>query len=127
MKHLTKLLAAALLALGLNQAVWADDASDFRETLQLAEQGVADAQYNLGLMYYNGQGVRQDYAEAVKWYRQAAEQGNAKAQYNLGAMYHNGQGVRRNFHLSKEWFGKACDGGFQEACNQYRYLNQAGD
>ena len=37
MKHLTKLLAAALLMLGLNQTVWADDASDFRQTLQLAE------------------------------------------------------------------------------------------
>ena len=110
MKYFTRLLAAALLVLGLNQAVWADDASDFRQTLQLAEQGVADAQYNLGWMYYNGQGVRQDDAEAVKWYRQAAEQGDAEAQYNLGAMYHNGDGVRRNFHLSKEWFGKACDG-----------------
>ena len=90
MKHSTKLLATALLALGLNQAVWADDASDFRETLQLAEQG------------------------------------DAKAQNNLGAMYANGHGVRRNFHLSKEWFGKACDGGVQEGCNQYRYLNQKG-
>ena len=88
MKHLTKLLAAALLALGLNQAVWADDASDFRQTLQLAEQGNADAQYNLGVMYDNGQGVRQDYAEAARWYRKAAEQGNAKAQYNLGSMYY---------------------------------------
>ena len=64
MKHLTKLLATALLALGLNQAVWADDVSDFRETLQLAEQGDAKAQNNLGAMYANGQGVRQDYASA---------------------------------------------------------------
>ena len=126
MKYFTKLLATALLALGLNQAVWADDASDFRQTLQLAEQGYAYAQFNLGVMYEKGQGVRQDYAEAVKWYRQAAEQGLAAAQYNLGAMYHNGHGVRRNFHLSKEWFGKACDGRIQEACNQYRYLNQKG-
>ena len=62
MKYFTRLLAAALLALGLNQAVWADDASDFRQTLQLAEQGVAKAQYNLGVMYENGRGVRQDYA-----------------------------------------------------------------
>ena len=198
MKHLTKLLAAALLALGLNQAVWADDASDFRQTLQLAEQGVAEAQNNLGLMYYNGQyvrqnyaeafrwfrqaadqgnaeaqynlgvmydngqdvrqdytealrwyrkaaeqgyalaennlgvmynngdGVRQDYAEALKWYRQAAEQGYAAAQYNLGAMYFTGRGAHQDFHLSKEWFGKACDGGVQEGCIPYRYLNQKG-
>ena len=126
MKHLTKLLAAALLALGLNQTVWADDASVFRETLLLAKQGVAEAQFNLGTMYDSGQGVRQNYAEAVRWHRKAAEQGNAKAQYNLGLMYANGHGVHQDFHLSKEWFGKACDGRIQEACNQYRYLNQKG-
>ena len=42
---------------------------------ELAEQGDANAQFNVGLMYGNGQGVIQDYAEAVKWYRLAAEQG----------------------------------------------------
>ena len=96
MKYFTKLLATALLALGLNQAVWGNDASDFRETLQSAEQGVAEAQFNLGVMYYDGQGVRQDYAEAFRWFRQAAEQGNADAQYNLGSMYHIGHGVRQD-------------------------------
>ena len=45
------------------------------------------AQYNLGVMYDNGDGVPQDYKEAVKWYRLAAEQGDASAQYNLGLMY----------------------------------------
>ena len=77
-------------------------------------------------MYANGYGMSQDYAEAFRWFRQAAEQGNAKAQYNLGLMYANGHGVHQDFHLSKEWFGKACDGRIQEACNQYRYLNQKG-
>jgi TPR repeat protein len=47
-------------------------------------------------MYANGQGVPQDYAEAVKWFRKAAEQGNAMAQYNLGIAYANGQGVSRD-------------------------------
>jgi len=46
-------------------------------------------------MYYNGEGVPQDYAVAMKWYRLAAEQGHAKAQYNLGVMYYNGEGVFR--------------------------------
>ncbi len=49
-----------------------------------AMQGYANAQYNLGLMYDNGQGVVQDYAEAVRWFRKAAEQGDAKAQFNVG-------------------------------------------
>ena len=126
MKHSTKLLAAALIALGLNQAAWADGVLDFRETLQAAERGNAQAQFSLGGMYDKGQGVRQDYAEAIRWYRKAAEQGYAKAQYNLGLMYANGHGVHQDFHLSKEWFGKACDGGVQEGCDPYRYLNQAG-
>ena len=106
MKHLTKLLATALLALGLNQAVWADDASDFRETLQLAEQGDAKAQNNLGAMYANGQGVRQDYAEAFRWFRQAAEQGYVKAQYNLGVMYNNGQGVAKTMPKRSDGIAK---------------------
>ena len=37
------------------------------------------AQYNLGVCYYNGDGVAQSYAEAVKWFRKAAEQGYAEA------------------------------------------------
>ena len=59
MKYFTKLLASVLSALGLNQAAWTNDVSGFRETLQLAERGNAQAQYNLGVMYDNGCGVRQ--------------------------------------------------------------------
>jgi len=48
---------------------------------------------NLGVMYRDGRGVIQGYAEAVSWYRLAAEQGDARAQYNLGSMYEGGKGV----------------------------------
>ena len=126
MKHSTKLLAAALIALGLNQAAWAGGVQGFRETLQWAERGNASAQYNLGVMYAKGQGVRQDYAEAVRWYRQAAEQGDATAQNNLGDMYLNGHGVRQDRALAQEWFGKACQNGDQDGCNNYQRL-KAGD
>ena len=51
------------------------------------------AQFNLGLMYDKGEGVPQDDAEAVRWYRLAAEQGHAEAQANLGWMYDAGRGV----------------------------------
>ena len=46
-------------------------------------------------MYRNGEGVPQDYAEAVKWFRLAAEQGHACAQTLLGAIYHNGSALPR--------------------------------
>jgi len=51
----------------------------------------AGAQNNLGSMYLTGQGVPQDDAEAVKWYRLAAEQGDAAGQVGLGVMYANGR------------------------------------
>ena len=60
-----------------------------------ADQGFALAQYNLGIMYNKGEGVAQDYAEAVKWYRRAADKGFAFAQYNLGVMYDRGPRRRR--------------------------------
>ena len=59
-----------------------------------ADQGHADAQHNLGFIYYNGQGsMPQDYAAAISWYRKAANQGDASAQNNLGVLYANGRGV----------------------------------
>ena len=57
--------------------------------LPLAEQGFAQAQLNLGVMYDNGKGVPQDYEEAVKWYRLAAEQRHERAQFNLEMMHGN--------------------------------------
>ena len=52
-----------------------------------AEQGDVDAQNKLGVMYYRGEGVPQDYSHAVSWFRKAAEQGHAVAQYNVGLMF----------------------------------------
>ena len=59
----------------------------------------------------NGQGVPQDYAEAVKWYRKAADQGYAAAQTNLGLMYAHGQGVPQDYVEAVKWYRKAADQG----------------
>ena len=58
-----------------------------------ANQGHAYAKYNLGTMYYGGEGVRQDYQKALELYQLAANQGDVDAQYNLGYMYDNGKGT----------------------------------
>jgi len=71
---------------------------------QHAEQGDAEAQFNLGVMYDNGDGVAQNYAEAVRWYRLAAAQGYAVAQNYLGAMYDNGEGVERDHEEAVRWY-----------------------
>ena len=58
-----------------------------------ADQGDVEAEYQLGAMYYEGQGVPQDYATAAQWYQKAADGGDADAQFVLGLMYSEGQGV----------------------------------
>ncbi len=83
--------------------------------MPLAEQGDANAQLNVGLMYDAGQGVSVDHARAAQWYRKSAENGLAAAQYNLGLLYRDGQGVEQNKQLSSDWLGRAAEQGLQEA------------
>ena len=76
-------------------------------TQALAEAGNAAAQYNLGVMYDNGQGVPQDDVEAVRWLRLAADQGYVSAQLALGVMYASGQGVPQDYVQAHMWFNLA--------------------
>ncbi len=80
-----------------------------------AEQGGAVAQYNLGVSYEKGQGVDQDYVQAVYWYRKAAEQGYANAEYNLGGLCRNGQGVLQDYAQAAGWWRKAAEQGIANA------------
>jgi TPR repeat protein len=88
---------------------------DFEETKLLAEQGDETAQFNLGFMYDNGNGVPENNVEAVKWYRLAAEQGLDLAQYNLGNMYRNGEGVPEDYPEAFRWYRLAAEQGFASA------------
>jgi TPR repeat protein len=62
-------------------------------------------------MYHNGQGVAQDYKQAVKWYRLAAQQGNAESQTKLGIMYTQGLGVTKDLRKAFTWYKKAAEQG----------------
>jgi hypothetical protein len=88
---------------------------EFENTLKNAEQGVAEAQFSLGILYDQGIGVSQDYEQAVYWVTKAAEQGYAKAQFFLGGMYSNGQGVTQDDKQAAYWITKAAEQGFAEA------------
>ena len=99
------------LAADFDAGVAAYDQDDYATALQefrpLAAQGDARAQFNLGLMYANGEGVTEDDSQAVAWFRQAAAQGQAEAQYNLGLMYANGEGVAEDDSRAVEWYRQA--------------------
>ena len=84
-------------------------------TERLAEQGDAEAQFNLGVMYAIGEYVSRDDREAVKWYRLAATQGHAEAQYILGLMHKAGKGVSQNDGEAVKWYRLAAGHGHAEA------------
>ena len=86
----------------------------------LAEQGDAQAQNELGTRYDGGNGVLQDFAEAVKWYRRAAEQGHAWGQSNLGSVYAYGRGVPQDDAEAVKWFRRAAEQRLAEA--QYNLM-----
>ena len=76
------------------------------------------------MCYKNGQGVPQNYPEAVKWYRKVAEQGYAEAQYNLGECYENGNGVPQNYTEAVKWLKKAAAQGHSDAINLLKDLGE---
>jgi hypothetical protein len=82
-----------------------------------AEQGNAVAQNNLGVSYYNGEGIPQNYQEAVKWFRLSAAQGIADAQNSLGRSYDAGQGVPQDYGEAVKWYRLAAAQGDDAAQN----------
>ena len=100
---------------GLTAAFNGDYATALREWKPLAEQGNADAQYNLGFMYDKGRGVPQDYKTAVKWYKLSAEQGDADAQTNLGFIYEKGLSVPQDYKVAVKWYRLSAEQGNADA------------
>ena len=92
---------------GFAAAERGDYATAFKLWRPLADQGDASAQFNLGIMYAQGEGVPQDYVQAHKWYRKAADQGDADAQFNLGIMYAQGEGVPQDYVQAHKWWNLA--------------------
>ena len=101
------MLATSANAQDFKVGLDAYDRNDFEAALAvwqpLAEQGDARAQFNLGVLYFNGQGVSYDPGEAVEWYRAAADQGYGPAQANLALMYETGQGLLQNYVEAYKW------------------------
>jgi len=98
-----------------------DQSTDLEKLIQQASQGDAEAQYNLGVAYANGQGVPQDYAQAMKWLHLAADQGLEFAQLHLARMYDYGLGVPKDDAQAMKWLHLAADQG--NACAQYNLGN----
>ena len=108
---------AVAMAVPLASGFAAHKRGDYTEALRCFRRLATEteAQFSLGFMYQNGQGVPQDDAEALKWYRLAAEQGNAFAQFNLAVMYFQGRGVPQDDLEAAKWFCLSAKKGIADA------------
>ena len=86
-------------------------ASQIAEWRKAAEEGNAEAQFDLGSAYNGGNGVDQDATEAAKWFRAAADQGHADAQCELAFLYQCGNGLPENAEEATMWYRKAAEQG----------------
>jgi TPR repeat protein len=124
-RFLTALIVVASLfavpasAQNFNRGYLAYSQGDFatarREWLPLARRGSTLAQYNLGRLYFSGEGVDQDFAEANKWFNLAAVQGYPPAQNSLGILYNKGLGVSLDHKKATSWFRHSAEQGYTPA------------
>ncbi len=106
-----------------------DTAVDYTKALSLFKQaanlGSNSAEFNLGIMYFKGQGVKQDFIEARKWFERAYQTGeNIDAAYTLAGMYYEGRGGSKDIEKALNLYQFAADHGDQEAAKNIEIIKK---
>ncbi|QIW16853.1 hypothetical protein A4G20_04905 [Pasteurellaceae bacterium RH1A] len=119
--------AEAQVYLGHKYYLIQDYSEAFKWFKKAAEQRDMYAQYNLGVMYYRGEGVKQNYKQAFVWVKKAAEQGYKQAQFMIGHMYSTGEGIKKNYEQAFMWLKKAAEQGHKDAQSDIGTMYYAGE
>ena len=123
MKQNIKLLML-LISLVLTFPVQADSTLDITKK---AKQGDSEAQYNLALMYDNGDGIPKNEKKALHWYLESAKQGDSEAQLKLALMYIEGDGTPKNEKKALHWFTESAKQGDSAAQYSLALMYYNGD
>lgn len=110
-----ELTAAELVSKGLSavRKFKAEEAAKYFR--QAVDKGSTEANYYLGELYYNGNGVAKSFPTARSYFEKAANAGMADAQYMMGIMARNGQGCPKDIKVAREWLQKAAAQGHAKA------------
>ena len=106
---------AAAFDAGMQALTGGDYAEAYCRWKPLAERGHAEAQYHLGWLYANGNGLAVSVDRALHWWRQAARQGHADAQFAVGLAYTTGEGIAKDLNQAVSWYLTAARQGHQDA------------
>ena len=120
-----------LLGQTFQDGIDAYEGGDYATAAEIVEPfaygGNGQAMLLFGTLYENGNGVPQDYAEAVNWFRLASEQGMASAQFMLGWMYQQGDGVPQDYAEAVNWYRMAAKQGEAWAQNSLGVMYGKGE
>lgn len=121
-----------ILFLMLSQTVFANKCIDLVQKEEfyeasdvcsaMAKKGDSNAQFALGVMYYQGNGIMADMGQAQKWIRKSAEKNHRQGQYNLGIMLANGQGSSADLVEAYAWLKISADNGYSAASDSVKQL-----
>lgn len=111
-------------ALALERGDYATAMSELRP---LAERGLPAAQFNLGLLYANGQGLAKDDVQARQWWEKAAVQGHADAQANLGVLLVYARGGPQDYKMAVYWLRLSANQGNDLAQRKLGLMYERGD
>lgn len=97
-----------------------------RQTMEKAIAGDAQAESNVGMMFYTGDGVPKSDTQAANWFQMSADGGNSDGEYNLGMMFLNGRGVVQNDASATKWLTASALKGESNAQLMLGLINSAG-
>ncbi len=104
-----------------------DEEDEDEEDEEVSDEMTAEDFFALGVMFYDADGVEQDFVVSAEWFQMAAEQGHPKAQHNLASMYQNGEGVIRDCSQAASWYRLAANQGNSGSQNNLGSLYETGD
>jgi len=88
-----------------------------QELFVKAKDGNSEAQKKLGEMYFSGEGVEQDYSEALKWFQKSGDQNDSNVQFQLGKIYYSREGAKKDYSKALMWYLKAAEQGHCDAAH----------
>lgn len=129
-RHLTfatSLFVGLFMLVSVPNYSYAEVSKETQAIINEAEQGDAEAQYNLAVAYDMGDGIDVDHAKAVFWYQKSADQGYKDAMFNLAVSYDDGEGVEEDNELAVFWYTKAAEKGDADAQNNLAVMYEDGE
>ena len=109
-------LTSAICMADYNAGLKAYDAKNYGQAMkEFKADGSKNSNYNLGVMYYKGQGVKVDHRQGLEYFKKAADQGHVNAQFVLGNLYDKGEDVLQDRAVAAKWYRKAAEQGHAQA------------